>query len=322
MQNLKIILTLIILSSQAYSAEVDHYTASNKEIVNALDILNQRANKYIGRAITRTNVVSENCNRESLYKSLKLYFANHSKGQFSKDLLYDQSIPKTVIPLEESIYKDWSIWNGYLLGKDSAKDSPLALGPVVRLDNQIIGTDKFEHLFGMGFNYFDRYYNKGKALKSILKYGVFLEKTILGGNSIATGVFSYADLSANFNGMRFWNHMLQEHDDVLGAKYNEGPYIQCVDNKWVQVIELDFSNYIDLSMDESINCSKFATKSATRKIRKLLKSQSQLCLSPKNKSNLLDKYKVSLPRDRKGRSIYDFIINEDGHEKVSYFNEF
>ena len=322
MQFLSLFFLLFSLSPQTFSAEVDHYTAVDKEVVNALDILNQRANKYIGRAITRTNIVSENCNQEALYKSLKVYFANHSKGQFSKDLLYDKSIPKTVIPLEESIYKDWSLWNGYLLGKKSAKDSPLALGPIVRLDDQLVGTDKFEHLFGMGFQYFDRYYNRGKALKSVLKYGVFLEKTILGGNSVATGVFSYADLSANFNGMRFWNHMLQEHDDILGAKYNEGPYIQCVDNRWVKGVDLNFSNYMDQSIDESTNCSKFATKSATRKIKKLLKSQSKSCLNPKSIPEILNKYRVRLPKDRKGRTIYDFIINEDGHEKVSYFNEF
>ncbi len=318
----KYILLILISLSYTHAAEVDHYTTSNKDIADALDILNNRANKYLKRAITRLNIKASGCNESELYKELQIYFANHSKGQFSKDLLYDKSIPKMVVPLEQSVYKDWSLWNGYLLGKESAKDSPLALGPIVRLGDQLIGTDKFEHLFGMGFNYFERYYKKGKSLKSVLKYGVFLEKTILGGNSLATGVFSYADLSANFNGMRFWNHMLQLNDDVLGPQYNEGPYVSCENSKWVQNNLIDFTNYMDVSMDESLNCSKFATKSATRKIDRLMKDQSSQCLSPKNKNNLLDKYKVELPKDNHLRTIYDFIINEDGHEKVSYFNEF
>ncbi len=321
----KLILTpLFILASLSMlqAAEVDHYTSQEKNIDNALDILNDRANLYIKRAVLRANVQGNGCNEESLYKELKFYFANHSKGQFSKDLLYDASIPKQVLPLESSVYKNWSVWNGYLLGREKAKDSPLALGPIVRLDDYIIGTDKFEHMFGMGNQYFERYYKKGKSLTSILKRGVFLEKTILGGNILATGVFSYADLSANFNGMRFWNHMLQKSDDILGPQYNEGPYIRCIDNQWVQNIDLDFANYIDLSMDESINCSKFATKSANRKFKKTIKSLNESCLNAKSSIVELQKYDVRIPGDRKGRNISHFILNHDGHEKVSYFNEF
>ena len=316
-------LLLLLSQSIVLGAEVDHYTNNKvQKMDNALNILNERANLYINRAIERSNIQQNGCNEESLYKQLQYYFANHSKGQFSKDLLYDDSIPKDVTPLEESVYKDWKIWNGFLLGRKKAKDSPLAFGPMVRLDNILIGTDKFEHLFGMGFNYFERYYKKGKSLTSVLKYGVFLEKTILGGNIIATGIFSFADLSANFNGMRFWNHMLQKNDDVLGPKYNVGPFISCVDKKWIKANDLDFSEYVDLSMDESINCSKFATRNGIKKVNKYIKSFSQSCLNRKDKLSDLDKYQVIIPNNSKDHDISHYIINRDGHEKISYFNEF
>ena len=87
-------------------------------------------------------------------------------------------------------------------------------------------------MFGMGFTYFTKHYQKGKDIKDVLSYGIALEKTILGGNVFATGVFSYGDLSANFNGMRFWNHVLQKNDDILGSEHNLGPYVTCSADKW------------------------------------------------------------------------------------------
>ncbi len=320
--NLSILIFCLLSTALIHGAEVDHYSARNKSMEDALDTLNERANTYLQRALLRSNLQSKGCNEESLYKELKIYFANHSKGQFSKDLLYDPTIPKTVIPLEESIYQNWTVWNGYLLGRDKAKDSPLALGPIVKLGPYIVGTDKFEHMFGMGNDYFERYYRKGKSLLSILKHGVFLEKTILGGNVLATGVFSYADLSANFNGMRSWNHMLQKEDDILGAKYNEGPYITCNNQEWIQNKEIDFSNYIDLSMDESINCSKFASKKGTRKFINSIKSLNKFCLEKNSSYAELQKYDVPIPGDKRERTISHFILNREGHKKVSYFNEF
>jgi hypothetical protein len=78
--------------------------------------------------------------------------------------------------------------------------------------------------------------------------------------AITTGVKAYGDLSANFNGMRFWNHVLQNYDDVLGKEYNIGPYVVCQGNKWVQIKEMDWADYIDDSFDEGLNCSGFPNK--------------------------------------------------------------
>lgn len=55
--------------------------------------------------------------------------------------------------------------------------------------------------------------------------GAKIELIVLGGNRFQTGVFSYGDLSAEFNGMRFWNHMLQLRDDILGSEQNLAPIL-------------------------------------------------------------------------------------------------
>jgi hypothetical protein len=187
-------------------------------------------------------------------------------------------------------------------------------------------------MFGMGRQYFRSHYLKGKPLVRVLKSGIFKEKTFLGGNMLATGVFSYADLSANFNGMRFWNHMLQKRDDVLGAQHNIGPYLTCSAGKWAKNEErpIDFSNYVDATMQESMNCSKFATNAGARKFQEALsvmqsKDKSRVFSCPANPALINEvsrKYEVEIAGDLRATTVDHWIINRDGNTKVSYLNEF
>lgn len=325
----KIVLLSLLLATTVSASEVDHYSLAYDKIVDIGDILNARANIYLKQAIEASNTQAP-CNEEVLYTELKKYFANHTKGQLAKDLLHDESIPRQVIPLDNSVYKRWSVWNGFLLGRKKARTSPLALGPIIKVGDVVIGTDKVEHMFGMGFIYFKGHYLKNKNMVSVLKSGIFKEKTALGGNILATGVFSYADLSANFNGMRFWNHMLQKNDDILGKEYNVGPYVSCQDNQWKVDNEIDFKNYFDESMDESVNCSKLASRSGLKKFvetvaeaNKSRPDDQQACDS-ENKSliKVKSKYNIILESDSKKRPLSHWLINNEGHGKVSYFNEF
>lgn len=304
------------------AAESDNFTARQLPLVDASEQVNELANKYLKNSLK--NLSANGCNEALLYVELRKVFANHSIGEFTKDILYKSAVPIYNLPLKHSVYQDWEIPDGYLLGKKSAASSPLALSPLIKIGDQAIGIDKFEHMFGMGYDYFKKHYNKNRNEKLVLNYGGAMEKTILGGNVFATGVFSYADLSANFNGMRFWNHMLQKQDDILGADQNLGPYVICQDNKWAvnEKNPIDFKNYIDASMDESINCSKFAGTKAIKKFkaavvrRGFTNSQGKAAcpIEPEKLVEMKEKYKNS--------GVVNKIINSDGIGRVNYFKEF
>ncbi len=318
-----ITLTALSLTTYAFGAEADNFSARNLKLTDVSSEVNAIANKYLKQAITNLNASSA-CDEEALYKELRKYFANHSKGEMVKDILYKNAVSINNLPIKQSVYESWDKGDGFLLGRKKAASSPLALSPLIKIGEESVGVDKLEHMFGMGFTYFTKYYGKGKEIDSVLKYGVALEKTILGGNIIATGVFSYADLAANFNGMRFWNHVLQKNDDILGSENNLGPYVTCSENKWVanEKNPIDFRNYIDSSMDESINCSKFAAGSGVRKFKASVakrgfvdaNNQAVCPVEPQKLEDMKGKYKA--------HGIGHFILNDDGIEKVSYFNEF
>jgi hypothetical protein len=316
-------LLALLLTPASHAAEADNFTARSLNVADVASPINILANGYVRSAVDAANATGR-CDEEALYAELRKYFANHSKGELAKTLLFGHQIPVTVIPIKESIYREWTVFDGYLLGRKKAAASPLALSPVVRVGDQIVGVDKFEHMFGMGWIYFDHHYRNGKSLLSVMKNGIFREKTALGGNVLATGVFSYADLSANFNGMRFWNHVLQKQDDVLGKAENLGPYVRCEGGKWVAnpTKPLDFRNYMDASMDESVNCSKFARKAAVEKVRRSLvrlsfadaKGRATCPVEPDKLEEMAKKY---APGD-----IDRLILNSDGTGTVKYLSEF
>lgn len=326
MRKLTTIAMLSVLSIGTFGAEVDQFTKRNDPLLDSSQILNAKANEYVQKSLKVLNESSINCStleaEKNLYKELRKYFANHTKGELTIYALKSDDVQKRKLKIQDSVFRDWTIFDGYLLGKPSANNSDLALGPLVRMNDVVIGTDKLEHLFGRGFSYFTNYYLKGKSLKRTLKSGVFGEKTIYGGNKIATGVFSYADLSANFNGMRFWNHMLQKREDVMGDNF--GPYIICSNGKgWEQVKEIDFTHYFDASHDEAINCSKFPTKKTAKKYANVVK---ELAAEKTHFVGIegcpIDPNALEAMKQKYGKFAKDILNLSSNDREVSYFNEF
>lgn len=311
---LSILAFSVLVINQGQASEADTFTRRSEAFVSAAEIINTKANKAIQDSLVNANAKNEGCVEKALYTELRVYFNNHMKGRLTIDIIKDNNIPKLEIALADSIYGNWSPWDGLGMGLSFMKKTKETLATVVKIDEHIIGVDKFEHMFGQGYFYFSDNYLKKKGVIAAVKNGAMREKIILGGNKIANGIFSYGDLSANFNGMRMWNHMLQLRDDVMGSEYNIGPYVACENKKWVQVKELDFRNYIDDSMDEAINCSKFTSESTVRKFKKNIKERGfDACpIDQRRLDDMIAKY----------GPMSKWMINKEGPGVVKYFSEF
>lgn len=241
------------------ASEVDQFQMRFIKMKNASVIANKQANTFLQEALDRANK-KPGCREKRLYRILRKYFRNNLQGKLVHSLVKNENVEKRYIPVGESIYKDFSLFTAPAM-KLFGWQVPGVIGMIVQMDEFQIGTDKFEHFFGRGYAYFHRYYNKGYTLEKLMEYGDGLEEKMLG--AYTTAIKSFGDLSANFNGMRFWNNMLQKHDDILGAEFNYGPYIACVDNKWVTTNnKINFMDYIDVSWDEGNNCSDYKNQKA------------------------------------------------------------
>lgn len=308
----KMISLIVLLSSiSIHAAEVDNFKAQRLNLRDETQTVNDLSNRFMSLAIQKANAKGS-CNEAQLYEELQNYFANWTSGLLVKQLLTGDVAEIHRYHINQSIYKDWRFWDGLGLSMKILNKHEMVISPLIKINDVYIGIDKLEHMFGMGFKYYTKRYIEGESVTSVLEYGNKVEKYGLGGNRLMSGIFSHGDLSANFNGMRFWNHMLQKGNDVLGSTYNVGPYIRCENKKWVKTNNpLDFSHYIDQSMDESINCSRLPSqKAAYRMIDAIKNSGYKGLICAKDNPALQELKEKYLPN-----GIYRYLVNFNGLSK-------
>lgn len=110
----------------------------------------------------------------------------------------------------------------------------ITISPTVRLFGAEFGTDKIDHFFQQGHTYYSvrrKYLKRGldkrQAEERAVRWGRRTEKTYFG--SWVSGVYSNADLFANFAGMRFYQRLTEpiQIGDIVYA-----PFFKLRDGFW------------------------------------------------------------------------------------------
>ena len=173
-------------------------------------------------------------------------------GQRHKDLKNGLSAPpKLTIPTMLNLATKWA-WGLEMLGTKRR-----FFGNIV---GHVEGVDDPASLSSWTAQKFDQALDWGEEQEA----GVYGYTT--------TGIFSFSDLVANFNGWRFWNRILLREDDPLKgfmANLFNRPYVSCeiqlvatiMQRKIVWAWEVDsrfdLSDYLDGTWDEGNNCNSY-----------------------------------------------------------------
>ncbi|MCY4645045.1 MAG: hypothetical protein OXB88_10545 [Bacteriovoracales bacterium] len=301
-----------------HAHEVDHFSnyAASASLMDSREQLNRSINERMTQVLEK---LPSECDEKRLYRMLKKQFTSgfKLKGWTRKEIVLNDKLDKLSYPLEGSIYENYiPIKFIRIIGAPTLLIQPL-LSRIFRIGDVYLGTDKIGHFFTFGFKSFKTHYLKNKPLRKAFLLSWKSENSFFGART--TRIISYGDLLANFNGMRFWNHILQKEDDLLGE--NLGPYIDCQDNRWVQVKSIDWGDYIDHGFDESINCSRFKKEKNKIKIqtniKKVLKKQN---LDFKSLCPLIDEGRVTsehlLELEEKYGDFAPYVLNFYGHSSL------
>lgn len=304
-------LGLVTFWSVGQTSEVDSFNKRYTPIADSMDPMNKKTNEFLLEALELANSKDKGCSEKVLYKSMRKYFRNHYLGKLNPWLLKSDEIEKIVVGVRDSIYQDFKWYQAFVPGLVARINDPS--GKLMKMGEHRVGTDKFEHFLGSGFAYFRKHYLKGENIEEALMIGWKAETGYLG--AMTTGVMSYADMVANFNGMRFWNHVLAKNIDIFGSseELNPGPYVACEDNKWVKVKDIDWSFYIDHAWDEGINCSKFRTEKMTESVKNHIRNLE----NKEERSFTCPLYPERLEEvSKKYSKFQDWLINTEGHKPV------
>ena len=317
------LLILSVLASRCFASEIDSVTPRRVALEDSRSQINAIFEQRIKEGVEKANqqrisiqvvgdlelpVVGDYCDEDDLYRELrKAIFDSRSaswglKGydldKQLRDLLRRQSYS---LSLNDSIYRDIDYLEGFSLNLKELSD-------VVRIEGNLIGLDKLGHYFAEGFHYFVMTTLADKPVYDALAWGKEKESGLFGYTT--TGIFSFADLVANFNGMRFWNKVLHKRDDPLKGFIGnlfDGPYVTCdiqildsitawkVVKAWEVNTTFDIADYVDGSWDEGNNCNSYADPIIEDKVQTRIHNVDPdfVCpLDPEACSNAREKYGV------------------------------
>lgn len=227
-------LTLLINSVSAF--ETDQFNLPPQPLADIGDEVSEYVGENLQKAIEKINaeiVLRQNClaSNSAKQNKIKCGAPHESKIRLeylrSEDavarevfgLLGDGFIPYTKSGTWMEKHEFRAKFARY---KTDFSDSIFAVAPInyltvsstVKIYDAEFGTDKIAHFFQQGYSYF-RIYKKAvnagttpeKAVQKAVNWGKLTERTYYG--TLVSGVYSNADLSANFAGMKFYQNLTQ-----------------------------------------------------------------------------------------------------------------
>jgi hypothetical protein len=246
-----VLLAGLLLNAPAQALETDQFYAWGKPIEDSTVYLNAWVQLQIQSALdSRSTHAPQDCEsavehvqtrlQHSIYQPIELWI-------ISGDLV-DR------IPRGEEANRDYH--SHYLLSKTYTFDYArwLPPSPTLQVNEIRFGSDKLAHFFSEGWWYY-KYWRKNHKKRtsedlqrSMFQYGVKLELSIQG--VAMTGVFSPADLEANYQGFVFY-HQLCHGDE---------PLLYRQEDRWHFSDRFDFRDYIYPKWDESWNPNVYSKR--------------------------------------------------------------
>ena len=216
---------LVSIASPTRSAEIDSLTGRSVLLADSSDALERRLDEALEAGVLRANQASAGCDENALYRELRRALATPFIGHVIAEALNeDGTLDRRRVRRVDSIYRDLDLLDNVSV---HWKD----LSAVVRVGDVLMGVDKLGHFVVEGWEYFEIARLDGKGIAAAMEWGERSERTYFG--RFTTGVHSYADLVANFEGMRFWLHVLGRADDPLDTGWrSRRPYVTCRRRFW------------------------------------------------------------------------------------------
>lgn len=271
----------IFVFQAGFAAEIDSVTPRNIKLENSRASINTIFNQRIEEGIQKANAHQDGlCDEEVLYTELrKAIFRSFTASWGLKGYDLDKQLRKLLarqsysLSLKDSIYRDIDYLEGFSLNIKELSD-------VVNVNGHLVGLDKVGHFFAEGWKYFELTEYQEHTVDQALEWGKEQEKGKFGYTT--TGIFSFSDLVANFNGWRFWNKiLLKENDPLKGviANFFNRPYVTCetqitaslkkkkIVKAWEYNTRFDLSDYVDGTWDEGNNCNSYEDPIIEEKVR-------------------------------------------------------
>jgi len=144
----------------------------------------------------------------------------------------------------------------------------IELSPTIQIAGVTIGIDKLGHFLAQGFSYLQlvrslpKSYSHAQRMAAVRRLGHQQEYRSLG--VATTGIYSFADLAANWDGLSFY---LALFDRVVDGGREHAPYFErAADGRYRKVRDFHWAEWLTPDWDEVLNPSAAESLTFFRKI--------------------------------------------------------
>ena len=235
-----LIMTEALLPAELLAYETDQFLNRTQAVEDSLAVMDRQVNQAIADILARDFPPrSRRAMARAIYWRVGgIYWAD----KIERWAASSPEVDRYEQTRHHRIYRGMPIWAtrvNFLFG----------IGRSFRINDVMVGSDKLGHFFSQGYKYFRRQL-RGESRERILAKGRFAERWIFG--QFTTGVYSNADLVANYEGWMFYRSLFE--DDIVPGK----PAILVFDasaRRFRQQRPYTWADHINDYWDEALNPS-------------------------------------------------------------------
>lgn len=235
------LMVALLLAPQLCSAyETDQFTNRLEPLEDSMAPLDKKVNESIEKAVSKWR--GPRSNRKMVFKIYHDLGGVHWVDKIERWAWKSDEVDKLETKRFKSIYSGLPLWATRWV-------APFGVGPTVKIDGQMIGTDKFGHYFSQGLKFFLRY-QKSLDESKAAERSAYTERALFG--QMSTGSYSNADLVANFEGFRFYLSLFE--DNVVPGK---PAILAWKEDHWVIQREFTWADHVNEYWDEALNINDY-----------------------------------------------------------------
>lgn len=232
---------LTLLAPQWCGAyETDQFSNRLTPISDSTDLLNEQVNKTILE--TAESWRGPRNNKKFVNNIYHSIGGHHWVDKLERWVMNSPDIERLRTPRRASIYSGHPVWATRVAAL-------FGVGPTIKINNVLIGSDKIGHFLSQGRKYYRRYIRYEDEARAG-EWSAFTERAIFG--QMSTGSYSNADLVANYEGYVFYRSLFE--DDVIPGK---PAILRWSDGGWVIQRPFDWADHVNAYWDEALNINHY-----------------------------------------------------------------
>jgi hypothetical protein len=246
--------------------------------MDSTELLNEQVNLSISEAIADwRGPRSDKKVVNRIYHSIG---GHHWVDKLERWAMKSPDVERVRTPRRQSIYSGHPIWATRVAAL-------FGVGPTIKVNQQLIGSDKIGHFLSQGRKYYRRYLRYQDETRAG-EWSAFTERAIFG--QMSTGSYSNADLVANYEGYVFYRSLFE--DDVIPGK---PAILAWKEDYWEIQRPFDWADHVNEYWDEALNINHFDGLLYTHMKQRFMQYCDDYAVSPasydiESEERLLERY--------------------------------